>query len=251
MRTADVKAALRRAYPAPEYAILFEVADATGARHSRFADAVAMSLWPSRGLTVDGFEIKVSRSDWLREKAKPEKAETIARFCDYWWLVVPKGLVKVEELPATWGLKEVSEAGEVRTAKSPEKLNAQPLDRLFVASMLRNAGKVDDEEVQTRVNALLGDRVEREVERRLRFHESSKPRYEKLDALIQELKNDGEWFGDEEVLDAVRMVLKSGVLRSYGGLISVHKSLTEMADHIGKAMGVLNMPEPGKKRGRA
>ncbi len=63
---AAIKAALRRSYSEPEWAILFEVGDATGARHTRFADAVVMSLWPSRGLTVTGMEIKVSRSDGTR-----------------------------------------------------------------------------------------------------------------------------------------------------------------------------------------
>ena len=33
----------------------------------RYADAIAMNLWPSRGLAVHGFEIKISRGDWQRE----------------------------------------------------------------------------------------------------------------------------------------------------------------------------------------
>lgn len=54
--TAKLQAAVMRSYPLPEYATFFEVADATGGRQSLWADAVSMSLWPSRGLTITGFE---------------------------------------------------------------------------------------------------------------------------------------------------------------------------------------------------
>jgi len=32
-----------------------------------------MDLWPSGGLEIHGHEVKVSRSDWLRELKEPEK----------------------------------------------------------------------------------------------------------------------------------------------------------------------------------
>lgn len=63
MKTAEIKAALRAKFCAPEWAIMFEVGDGTGASQSRWADAVAMNLWPSRGLQIHGFEIKAHRSD--------------------------------------------------------------------------------------------------------------------------------------------------------------------------------------------
>lgn len=55
---------------------------------------------------VHGFEIKVSRSDWLREyKTQGEKSAPWRSYCNYWWIVVPnKDIVKPEELPAGWGL---------------------------------------------------------------------------------------------------------------------------------------------------
>ena len=74
MRAADVRAALARKFCAPEYALFYEVANATGSAATRSADAIAMGLWPSRGLYLQGFEIKVSRSDWLSELKNPAKA---------------------------------------------------------------------------------------------------------------------------------------------------------------------------------
>ncbi|PWZ83037.1 hypothetical protein, partial [Staphylococcus pseudintermedius] len=56
--TATLQHALVKAFPLPEYVTFFEVGDATGGRHSRWADAVSMSCWPSRGLHIYGFEIK-------------------------------------------------------------------------------------------------------------------------------------------------------------------------------------------------
>ena len=90
---ASVKASLRDRYAAPEWAILFEVADRTGTGASRRVDAVAMNFYPSRGLEVHGFEIKVSRSDWRRELVDPAKAEANFGACDRRWLVAPPGVV--------------------------------------------------------------------------------------------------------------------------------------------------------------
>lgn len=46
------------------YLVLGEVRWATGygKQSERRADAIVMSLWPSRGLTVTGFEFKASRA---------------------------------------------------------------------------------------------------------------------------------------------------------------------------------------------
>ena len=52
----DAKAALRLRCRPPEWALFFEVADSTGlAGHGRYLDAVAMNLYPSRGLELHGF----------------------------------------------------------------------------------------------------------------------------------------------------------------------------------------------------
>jgi hypothetical protein len=61
-------------------------------------------------------ECKVSRADFLadREKAFREKPETGVG-CERYYLA-PEGLIRVEELPAGWGLLEVS-GREVRRVK--------------------------------------------------------------------------------------------------------------------------------------
>jgi len=80
-------------------------AELTAPGSSRRADYVAVSLWPSRGLTIDAHELKVSRSDWLRELGQPSKAQAWWPHCHRWWLVAgDESIVGEGELPEGWGL---------------------------------------------------------------------------------------------------------------------------------------------------
>lgn len=136
----DVRTALRERYCAPAWAFFEEVSNGTGSNHKRSADALAMSLWPSRGLELHGFEIKASRSDWVRERDAPEKAEEIASRCDRWWLVVAdESIVKDGELPPTWGLLVPGPKNQLRQKVEASKLEAKPLSRSFLAAILRRA----------------------------------------------------------------------------------------------------------------
>lgn len=136
----DLMAALRLRYREQEYALFPQVADATGGHARRTADAIALSLWPSRGIVLHGFEFKVSRGDWLRELRTPEKAEAIARRCHYWWLVTPVGLVRDDECPPNWGLLELRAPGAaLRVTEKASKLGDPAMDRFFVAGLLRAA----------------------------------------------------------------------------------------------------------------
>ncbi|MFE2751598.1 hypothetical protein ACFXGA_06295 [Actinosynnema sp. NPDC059335] len=82
---------------------------------TRRADLVAVSLWGSRGLSIDVHEIKVSRSDWLAELAQPSKADAWWPHSSRFWVVVPSPtIVKTSELPAGWGLMVPSTKSNAR-----------------------------------------------------------------------------------------------------------------------------------------
>jgi len=105
------------------------------------ADAVAMSLWPSRGLAIEGFEIKTSRRDWTREIEDPGKADVIGRLCDRWWIVAGSDdIVQAGELPAAWGLMVPHGPAElaVRTAAKDNPAPDAP-SRDFIAAILQRA----------------------------------------------------------------------------------------------------------------
>ena len=134
--------ALLKKYPVPEYALFPQVPDGTGLNKWRTADAISISLWPSRGIVISGFELKSHRGDWLKELRTPEKAEGIARYCDFWWVVASDDfVVKVEEVPDTWGLLVLKKNG-LRAVKHAKEMKPEALDRLFVAGLLRRAQKV-------------------------------------------------------------------------------------------------------------
>lgn len=56
-------------------------------------------------------EVKVSRSDFLSDKKKPHRAKGMGNWRFY---CCPKGLIKINELPAKWGLIYIDEKGKAR-----------------------------------------------------------------------------------------------------------------------------------------
>lgn len=130
-------ALVRQAFPSPEWAVFLEVACG-----SRYADAVALGIWPSRGQMLVGFEFKESRRDWLREKKNPAKAEAAAQHVDRWYLVAgDETVAKVDELPEPWGLyvatPDRSTLKLVKSAQTFPDRDTTVMKRTFAAAMLR------------------------------------------------------------------------------------------------------------------
>lgn len=163
MTEAEVLAMLAERYSqksqglSSRYAFATHVRSAAGFDASRTADAVAMDTWPGQGLQVHGHEVKVSRSDWLRELAEyrrepgPKfvgsagreyglgKAEAVGRYCHRWWVVVSdRDIVKPGELPDGWGLM-APRAGKLVVVRGSIKRDPLPMPPTFVASFLRAA----------------------------------------------------------------------------------------------------------------
>lgn len=134
--------ALSKKYKSPEYAFLTEVRNSVGfSSRVRTADAMAMSLWPSRGLYMTGFEVKISRADWKKELEQPEKAEELARFCKMWFVACPDKLIEKDEVPPGWGLIYVKDDGGLKYAKpAPEHPAVEPTWMLF-ASLMRDVAE--------------------------------------------------------------------------------------------------------------
>lgn len=142
MTEREVLRLLRERHPAPAWGFLEHVANGTGRHQGRTADAVAMSLWPSRGLELHGFEVKVYRSDWLRELKDPAKADEIATRCHRWWVVAGDDSIVAQGdlFPQTWGLMVVRE-GAIVVAREAPLVEPQPLDHVFLAAILRRAAE--------------------------------------------------------------------------------------------------------------
>jgi len=162
---ASVWSALRKRFPSPEWAYFEEVRNGTGfsRRQDRTADALAFGLWPSRGLELHGIEVKVHRSDWLREKKDPDKAEEISRFCDRWWLVTDADVAHLEEIPVSWGWLEF-DGKRLKERKAAPERQALPLDRPMIAAILRRASEGFTSAVEMAVQPQLQERMEAERE---------------------------------------------------------------------------------------
>lgn len=213
---AAVLFALSKRYSAPEYAFLQHVRNGTGysRRVTRTADALAYSLYPSRGLELHGFEVKVSRADWIHEKEDPEKAEEISKFCDRWWIAIgDEKIVQPGELPPTWGLL-IPKGDKLIVKVEAPKLEAKPLDKLMVAAILRKA--TDGVVPKSSIEMLVHERVNAEVEHRMSRSEEGRlqARINHLESLIETFQERSgvdisETWRGEKIADAVRAVMKS------------------------------------------
>ena len=240
MNSSHVRALLRRRYQHPEWALCFEVANATGGGSSRYADAVAMNLWPSRGLAVHGFEIKVSKQDYMGEISNPAKSAPVQKYCDFWWIVAPAKAVDESLLPDTWGWLEVKDEQMIARKNAP-KLEATPLDRAFMAAMVRRSSEIDSSEVKKAVELELArhrendkKHVEAEITRRTQKGADAI-------AIVEELRSklgSQGWrmLDAPEICAAVQVLQKLGLTSTYSSVKHLQQQLTKSAAEIEAAM---------------
>lgn len=205
---ADVVAGLRVQFPAPAFCLLEQVADGTGARQNRWADAVAMSVWPSRGYTLDGIEVKVSRYDWLHELQQPKKSAAVQQYCNRWWIAVSnENIVQPGELPSTWGLT-VLDGKKMRVVAPAPLLQPVTWDVPFIASVFRNMAKASTSEIENAVSKAFAKGREEGCTEGSKFIKS---RMEELESSIREFQEKSgieitRWNGDR-IGEAVKTVL--------------------------------------------
>ena len=148
-----------RYYDAREWVFLTQVHSSTGGA-SRIADAMAFNMYRSTGYEVLGFEIKVSRSDWLSEMKQMSKSNEIMEYCDKWFLVVSDAsIVKDGELPKHWGLLVLKDDKLVlKVRPTPQKPKEMPMH--FIASILRRGA---DEVSKIRSRHVHRDEIQDEI----------------------------------------------------------------------------------------
>jgi hypothetical protein len=123
-----------------EWATFAEVRNGTGWESSaRYMDLFALNCWPSKKFRSCAYEVKIDRSDFMREILDPSKramAEKVAMEC---WFATPAGLVTKDEVPESWGLVTVDKEGNLKTMKMPTQRTPDQWPVGFVASLLRKA----------------------------------------------------------------------------------------------------------------
>lgn len=202
--TAEVNQMLWNKYTEKgEHVFLFDVPDVVGLHQSRRCDGIAIGMWGSSGRHIAGFEVKVSRSDWLRELKHVNKADPFIERCDRWWLVTGNAnIAKLDEIPATWGWMNATKSG-LRTLKPAHALSQSrdQIERLWAFALIRCAASHKDasspevlakfEAARASYQRAADERVEMEIKR-------ISPAYERLRAEADKFEKDsgmklGDW----------------------------------------------------------
>lgn len=234
-----LREALRKRYAFPEWVLMEEVRDAAGFSGKRSADGIAMGMWPSRGLEIHGIEIKAYRGDWLRELKDPAKADEISSYCDRWWIVASPDVVKIDELPVAWGLLELRGQSLKALKEAPRNESIRPLNRHFVAAMMRRVGQIDQDMIRravdaetTRIREQSEGRIKAEVERRTkRLTEVEKSCAEIKAACGIDLL--GYYLDAKKAGAAIKYAMEvHDVAQGYGGLQQLAKNMTRLVEEI-------------------
>lgn len=255
MNTAELKQLVAKRFSAPEYGLLWEVGNATGFGCNRHCDGLAMSLWPSRGLHLIGLELKVSRTDWLKELKNPAKAESIAQYCDRWYLITGEvGIVREGELPNPWGLIVVDSKGKLKDVTPAPSLLPKPVPREFLAAIFRRATEqsVDENLIKKAAQESYRKATIEAAERHAKIAKKLQDELRQLQARVQAFeaesgisispgwgKNGWQRYEADDIGRTVREVLNGS-----------HRKEREELERIGEiAASIVKMVEAETKRG--
>jgi hypothetical protein len=247
----DLVALLRVKYPADAYAVLDQVRDGAGFNANRTGDVMVMGLWPSRGLTLEGFEIKVSRGDWIREVRDPKKAESLFQYCDRWWLLVSSAdIVQDLELPEPWGLLAPKGRG-LGIVKQAPRLTPDPMNRSMLAALLKRAWMRAPaaEAAQARVEAAKKEGLEHGAQRLKLAREEAASLERRLADFerVSGVRID-RWGEAPQIGEAVRAVLQNdAILRR---VARVRDELRVMVDGLDRALGEQAQPVATEERSK-
>jgi hypothetical protein len=222
---ADLSAMIDVRYSKLSWLVLRNVRNAGGFEADRAADAIAFGLWPSTGHVIHGFEIKISRADWLRELKDPWKGEAFAKFCDYWWIVAADpAIVHPGELRDGFGLMVPNRSSLKPICHAKERSDVTPVDRGLLSAILKRAAGASTEER----NESFQRGVEQGKSQALSDYDHVKSRAELLEKRIKDFEEASgvrinEWRGAQKVGEAVKFVLS-------GGLDNQHRDLKRIND---------------------
>ena len=141
----DIRSAIRRRYTnkraaTTRYIIADEVRVGLGfhtysGNNARSIDTLVIDTY--RDFRRTAFEVKVSRSDFLSDLAKPDKHTPALALChDFYW-IAPKGMISPDEIPAGMGLMEVDPKGRTRIKVKSDYNMQTGIDEEFAYSIMR------------------------------------------------------------------------------------------------------------------
>jgi hypothetical protein len=262
VKAATIRAAIKRTYAAPDWAVAFEVAQSTGFSANRHLDAIAMHTWPSRGLEIRGIEVKVSKYDWRRELANPAKAEEIARFCDTFYVAAPPGVVEVSEVPQAWGYLELVDDGRLKSIKTAQKTESVPVTKAFLAAMMRASCRADNDTLDAIIKAReaqletdFNRRVEEAAKARSERAAGGAKEWERLVEIVGGSDSARHFYQSDDLLQAVKLVFRSNAAAGWRGIPAliahIERAAVELRSDAEKAGFEIEKPSAPRRRRQA
>lgn len=204
-----------------------------GARQKRMDAWVMPRSWAHPGTT--GYEIKVSRGDFLRDQKWPAYLD----LCNYFYFVAPQGIIKPEEIPDTAGLITLTKSGTrlITKKRAPHRKVEHPENLFRYILMCRakichdgwdmQGGSVDywqrwlaekdskkllGYNVSKKVREIVEERVTRANLRSIK-HEQENERLEGVREILAAIGIESalQWNLRKEVADAIRATSVEGI----------------------------------------
>lgn len=141
----DLEAMVAARHEFPEWIVVYELANGTGYRgtHARYCDVAAFNTYPSTGYTRVAYEVKRTRSDFLKELDKPEKRKWLEDYFHQTIFVCAAGICDVKEIPDGWGLIIPTKKGDkLRRVKVPRTRVPPDLPETIAISAMRRCAEL-------------------------------------------------------------------------------------------------------------
>src|SRR6056300_165794 len=100
----NLEALVEQRHKLPEWVTVRELPNGTGMSKNGAIDIAAFSCWRASKYVRIAYEVKRSRSDFLRELNTPDKRLWVEQNFHETYFVVSPGICKPEEVPESWGL---------------------------------------------------------------------------------------------------------------------------------------------------
>jgi len=107
-------------------------------------DALAVNCFDSRDYKCVGYEVKVSRGDFMTEVRNADKTKRTALCCTQFFFACPDGLIKPVEVADPYGLVYVNEKGRTRMVKRSSMPPTQPTWH-FLGALIRRITAMQEE----------------------------------------------------------------------------------------------------------
>lgn len=224
----------------PRFVMAVQVHNGAGFRYSRKIDAIVLDTWPSKGITLHGLEMKISKSDFRRELKNPQKHREFEPYLDRFSIVAAPGVVSLDVLPAKWGAYVLKDDGTLHTLRAPLPLHDDPkphVSRGIFAAFCRAlvTRSLSDEAIKAAYDRGLALGKERAEGTINGFKKQAEEAQEAIDEFEEKSGVGVRSYNAGQIGEAVKVVMGGGLKRRLGyrqDIRSLGEGMIKLADEL-------------------